>query len=69
MKDAIGERMKENYENRSRFSLPRRSYTLILVDGKAFHTNTRGLIRPFDDGLMDGMGATAAYLNYMPNKY
>jgi tRNA(His) guanylyltransferase len=62
MKDAIGDRMKENYENRSRFSLPRRSYTLIRVDGKAFHTYTRVLIRPFDDGLMDDMDTTAAYL-------
>jgi tRNA(His) guanylyltransferase len=62
MKDAIGDRMKENYENRSRISLPRRSYTLIRVDGKAFHTYTRGLIRPFDDGLILDMDTTAAYL-------
>jgi tRNA(His) guanylyltransferase len=62
MKDAIGDRMKENYENRSRFSLSRRSYTIIRVDGKAFHTYTRGLLRPFDDGLIEDMDATAAYL-------
>jgi tRNA(His) guanylyltransferase len=61
MKDAISDRMKENYENRSRFSLPRRSYTLIRVDRKAFHTYTRGLIRPFDDGLILDMDTTAAY--------
>lgn len=35
MQDALGDRMKANYENRTRFSLPRRSYTLIRVDGKA----------------------------------
>ena len=62
MKDSIGDRMKANYENRSRFSMARRSYTLIRVDGKTFHTYTRGLIRPFDDGLIEDMDATAIYL-------
>ena len=71
MKDSIGDRMKENYENRSRFSMARRSYTLIRVDGKAFHTYTRGLIRPFDDGLIEDMDATAVYLckNIMGAKF
>jgi tRNA(His) guanylyltransferase len=62
MKDALGDRMKANYEDRTRISLPRRSYTIIRIDGKAFHTYTRGMIRPFDDGLIDDMDATAAYL-------
>lgn len=62
MKDAIGDRMKANYENRTRISLPRRSYTLIRVDGKAFHTYTKGMKRPFDLGLMEDMDKTAAYL-------
>ena len=62
MRDDLGNRMKENYENRTRISLPRRSYTIIRIDGKAFHTYTRGLERPFDRGLIDDMNATAAYL-------
>ena len=62
MKDSIGDRMKENYENRTRSFLPRRSYTIIRIDGKAFHTYTKGLQRPFDDGLMEDMDLTAAYL-------
>lgn len=62
MKDALSTRMKENYESRTRFFLPRRSYTLIRVDGKAFHTYTKGLQRPFDMGLIDDMDATAVYL-------
>jgi tRNA(His) 5'-end guanylyltransferase len=62
MKDNIGDRMKGNYEDRSRFTLPLRSYTVIRVDGKSFHTYTRGLERPFDDGLMEDMDLTAAYL-------
>jgi tRNA(His) guanylyltransferase len=61
-KDDLGTRMKENYENRSRICLPRRSHTIIRIDGKAFHTYTRGLTRPFDDGFMEDMDFTATYL-------
>jgi tRNA(His) guanylyltransferase len=71
MKDALGDRMKSSYEDRTRISLPRRSYTIIRIDGKAFHTYTKGLIRPFDKDLMDDMDATAAYLckNIMGAKF
>jgi len=62
MKDSLGDRMKENYENRTRYSLMRRAYTIIRVDGKAFHTYTRGLKRPFDEQLIEAMDQTAAYL-------
>ena len=70
-KDAIGDRMKDFYENRARLSLPRRSYTIVRVDGKAFHTYTRGLKRPFDQGLIKDMNATAAYMckNMMGAKF
>lgn len=54
--------MKHNYEDRFRYTLPRRTYTMIRVDGKAFHTYTRGLARPFDKDLIEDMDATAAYL-------
>ncbi len=69
--DALGDRMKSNYENRSRFLLPSRGYTVIRVDGKAFHTYTRGLLRPFDIGLIEDMDTTAAYLckNIMGAKF
>lgn len=71
MKDTLGDRMKEFYENRTRIYLPRRGYTIIRVDGKSFHTYTKGLIRPFDDGLIEDMDATAAYLckNIMGAKF
>lgn len=62
MKDELGERMKMYYEKRSQTKLLRRTYTIIRIDGKAFHTYTRGLERPFDKGLMDDMDATAQYL-------
>lgn len=63
--------MKDFYENRTRISLPRRAYTIIRIDGKAFHTYTRGMDRPFDDGLMEDMDLTAAYLckNVMGAKF
>lgn len=50
--DSLGDRMKEQYENRTRIMLPRRTYTIIRVDGKAFHTLTKGFDKPFDKHLM-----------------
>jgi tRNA(His) guanylyltransferase len=71
MKDTLGDRMKGNYEDRTRISLPRRSYTIIRIDGKAFHTYTKGLKRPFDNGLIGDMDKTASYLckNIMGAKF
>lgn len=43
----LGERMKE-YEMQSRTKLLRRTPVIIRLDGKAFHTFTRGLDKPFD---------------------
>lgn len=60
--DALGTRMKEFYEDRTRLYLPRKCYAILRIDGKAFHTYTKGLERPFDDGLIEDMDATAAYL-------
>lgn len=60
--DALGDRMKSNYENRTRLYLPRRTFTIARIDGKAFHTYTKGLKRPFDSGLIEDMDLTAAYL-------
>ncbi len=42
-----------------RYELPRRTYTLIRVDGKAFHTFTRHCERPFDEDLIKAMNNTA----------
>lgn len=61
-KDALSVRMKEFYEMRTRTYLPRRTYTIIRIDGKAFHTYTRGLKKPFDLGLIEDMDETAKYL-------
>ena len=58
MNDELGNRMKENYENRTRYLIPRRTYTILRLDGKAFHTYTKGLKRPFDSGLIADMDAS-----------
>lgn len=52
MKDLLGDRMKGNYEDRTRYKLPRRTYCLIRIDGKSFHTYTRHLQKPVDIGLI-----------------
>jgi tRNA(His) 5'-end guanylyltransferase len=62
MIDELGDRMKENYENRTRFYLPRRTYTIVRVDGKAFHTYTKDCEKPYDTELMLAMDVTAAYM-------
>lgn len=60
--DDLGDRMKAQYEDRTRYMLPRRTYTIIRLDGKAFHTYTRGLERPFDRRFMADMCMTAEFL-------
>lgn len=62
MVDSLGDRMKEFYEGRSQTCLLRRTHTLIRVDGKAFHSYTRGLKRPFDDEFISDMNQTAQTL-------
>jgi len=62
MKDSLSERMKSQYEMRSKQYLPRRTYTVIRLDGKSFHTFTKGLERPYDEGLIRVMDETAKFL-------
>lgn len=57
----LSNRMKE-YENVQRLYLTRRTPTLIRVDGKAFHSFTKGFQRPFDPIFIQSMWDTAAYL-------
>jgi len=58
-KYSIGNRMKDNYESRSKYKLIRRMPAIIRLDGKAFHTITRRCDKPFDEDLsmimMEGM--------------
>lgn len=61
-KDSLGDRMKKNYEDRTRVHLPRRTWTIIRVDGRAFHTYTRDCQKPFDAGFMRAMDDAAIEL-------
>lgn len=61
MPDSLGDRM-EGYENVSRIYLPRRLPVIIRVDGRAFHTFTKGFQRPFDKVLAQAMRETAIAL-------
>lgn len=61
-KTTLGDRMKNNYENISRYYLTRRTPVIIRIDGKAFHTFTRGFKKPFDDVLVKTMQETMKYL-------
>ena len=60
-KDSLGDRMK-TYENISRIYLTKRSPVIIRIDGKAFHTFTRGFAKPFDKFFMMAMQETAKHL-------
>lgn len=59
MKDDLGDRMKANYEDRARHYLIRRTPVIVRVDGRAFHTFTRGCQRPFDPDIINIMVAAA----------
>ena len=61
-RDKLGDRMKTNYEEVYKFKLTRRTPVIIRLDGKAFHTFTRGLEKPFDRIFMKSMQETMKYL-------
>lgn len=52
--DELGIRMKEYYEQIPK-KLMRRTPAIIRIDGKSFHSFTRGFKRPFDDVLIDAI--------------
>lgn len=60
--DDLGIRMKEFYEQVPKTRLVRRMPVAIRIDGKAFHTFTRGFEKPFDHVLIKSMQETMKYL-------
>lgn len=58
----LSDRIKDHYEDRTRFYLNRRTITIIRLDGKSFSSWTKNLNKPFDKGFSDDMDATAVYL-------
>ena len=57
----LANRMKE-YEKRNQYYLQKRTPVAIRVDGRSFHTFTKGFQRPFDDVLIKTMQETAKYM-------
>lgn len=60
--DDLGKRMKTYYEAIPKTSLIRRTPVAIRIDGKAFHTFTRGFEKPFDTLLVNTMQQTTKKL-------
>ena len=60
--DELGKRMKIYYEQIPKAKLMRRTPVIIRIDGKAFHTFTKGFARPFDEILIKTMQETTKYL-------
>lgn len=51
--------MKHQYEEITQTRLPRRTYTILRLDGRAFHTYTKKMRRPYDNTLMFAMDFAA----------
>ena len=60
--DDLGKRMKEFYESVPKTKLIRRMPVAMRIDGRAFHTFTRGFQKPFDPVLVGAMQKTTKYL-------
>lgn len=60
--DDLGVRMKTFYEQIPKTKLMRRCPVALRIDGKAFHTFTRGFQKPFDEVLIKSMQETMKYM-------
>lgn len=60
--DDLGTRMKTFYESAPKIHLMHRCPVAIRLDGRAFHTFTKGFQKPFDEILMESMQETMQYL-------
>lgn len=61
MKDSLGDRIK-GYEDTFRHHLPMRMPVILRLDGKSFHSYTKGCKKPFDEKLISVMNQTAQKL-------
>ena len=60
-KDSLGDRMK-SFEDVERRKLTKKVPVIIRLDGKAFHTFTRGSEKPFDRRIIKAMQDTTEFL-------
>ena len=61
--DPVGDRMKDA-EKRYRDVVDPQQYTIVRLDGKAFHSFTRAYEKPFDNRILHAMGDTARDLMF-----
>lgn len=61
MKDDFGDRMKR-YEQATKLVLPPRTFTIVRVDGRTFHTYLRHAHKPFDQSVIVAMDSAAVAL-------
>lgn len=59
--ETLADRMK-GYEKENRTYLERKQPVILRLDGKAFHTFTKGFVRPYDSLLIETMQETTKYL-------
>jgi tRNA(His) guanylyltransferase len=58
----MNEPIKTKFEDLTRYYLPKTGYTIIRLDGKAFHSFTKRFKRPFDDNFINLMNETTRQL-------
>lgn len=61
-KDSLGDRMKDNYEDRAQTYLTRRLPVVIRIDGKCFHSFCKNFQKPYDEIFHTAMNNTMKYL-------
>ena len=62
VKDVLGDRLKEQEGLQTKRKAPKSGALMARLDGRAFHTFTKGLARPYDVRLSGLMVDTAKYL-------
>ena len=61
-KDALGDRLKAQEQAEAGRRVDKNKPLMARLDGRAFHTFTKGLARPYDKRMSDLMIATTCYL-------
>ncbi len=56
-KELLGDLIK-GYENNTNYTLPKRTPLIVRIDGKAFHSFTKGFEKPFDEIFIEAMQLT-----------
>jgi tRNA(His) guanylyltransferase len=61
-KSGLGTRMVDNYESITNYKLPKRTFTIIRLDGRSFSKFCKRFKKPFDDDFVRMMNESAKYV-------